>query len=112
MANKITEEDRAELSKKANAKNLSRQIEIGITHGVWHFLFLKNPSCNHQSLHEKHFPLSKGMLFGDKYIYPGEEPNCRCWYTCVIAGFDDDKENILQKIKRKTRKLLNWFLSN
>ena len=73
-------------SNKANAAvNKGRQLELGITEGIWmHSHAGKNPRPDHVAANGKRFKIAEGCLISGKYILPGEEINCRCTWRPVL----------------------------
>lgn len=73
-------------SNKANATvNKARQLELGITEGIWmHSHAGKTPRPDHVAANGKRFKIAEGCLISGKYILPGEEINCRCTWRPVL----------------------------
>lgn len=73
-------------SNKANATvNRARQLELGITEGIWmHSHAGKTPRPDHVAANGKQFKIAEGCLISGKYILPGEEVNCRCTWRPVL----------------------------
>ena len=65
---------------KANAvTQRTRQLELGITQAIWmHSHGGKEPRQDHVAANGKVYDIKKGCLISGKYIFPGEEINCRC----------------------------------
>lgn len=99
-----------------------RQLDLGITRGVWRVAIKENQifsdkykGCRHFDLDGKEFDLKVGMLSGGKHIFPGSRISCMCGWTPVIPGFDDSpamanaRPNVKRSPKRKTINLIPWF---
>jgi len=73
-------------SNKANATvNKARQLELGITDGIWmHSHAGKTPRPSHVAANGKRFKIAEGCLIDGKRIMPGEEINCRCTWRAVL----------------------------
>jgi SPP1 gp7 family putative phage head morphogenesis protein len=68
----------------------ARQDELGITQAIWvHSGAGKHPRPTHVAMNGKKYDVNKGMWDPaiKKWIYPGEEINCRCISRSVIPGF-------------------------
>lgn len=68
----------------------ARQDALGITEGDWvHSGAGKHKRPTHVAMSGKRFDLKKGMYDPavKRWILPGTEPNCRCIWRPVIAGF-------------------------
>lgn len=68
----------------------TRQIELGLTEAEWmHSGGGKHPRPLHvKAGREKlRYDLRKGAYIGGKWIFPGEEINCRCVGRTIIPGF-------------------------
>jgi SPP1 gp7 family putative phage head morphogenesis protein len=65
----------------------ARQLDIGIEHGVWkHSLGGNHPRASHLKADGTVFDLRRGCFIEGEWIFPGEKPNCRCYWTPVIPG--------------------------
>jgi len=75
-------------SNKANAVVLrARQAELGIVESQWlHSHAGKTPRPTHVAMNGKRYLISKGMWDSavGKWVYPGEEINCRCVGRSVL----------------------------
>lgn len=75
-------------SNKANAVvQRARQQELGITEAIWmHSHAGKEPRPTHVAMNGKRFKVAKGMYDSavKKFIFPGEEINCRCTGRSVL----------------------------
>ncbi len=75
-------------SNKANAVvQRARQQELGITEAQWlHSHAGKEPRPTHVAMNGKRYLISKGMYDSavQRYIWPGEEINCRCVGRSVL----------------------------
>lgn len=75
-------------SNKANATvNRARQLELGISEAVWmHSHAGKQPRPTHVAMNAKPFKVAEGMYDSavGRYIWPGEEINCRCTSRPVL----------------------------
>lgn len=68
-----------------------RQMELGITRGVWmHSHAGKEPRPTHVAMDNKEYDLAKGMYDSDEgeWVHPGQLINCRCTNRPVIEGFE------------------------
>lgn len=76
-----------------------RRLKLGITEAIWQYSGAPceiNPTkpigmqdAEHKAANGKRFNISKGMLIGGKYIWPGYEDGCKCTSRAVIPGFED-----------------------
>ena len=73
-------------SNKANAvANRARQMELGIEEAIWqHSHAGKNPRQDHVAADGKRYKISEGCKISGKFIFPGEEINCRCTSRAVL----------------------------
>lgn len=75
-------------SNKANAvATRTRSLELGITEGVWlHSHAGKTPRPTHVAMNGKRYRIADGMWDSavQKWIQPGEEPNCRCASQIIL----------------------------
>lgn len=70
-----------------------RQHGLGIKKGEWmHSGGGMHPRETHEDADGKEYDIDQGCLIDGEYIFPGEEPNCRCVSGSVIPGFDDDDD--------------------
>lgn len=85
--------DRAETiardqSNKANATiTRARQMELGITEGIWmHSSAGKVPRPSHVQAgkDKRRFNLAEGCLIEGEHILPGQKINCRCSWRAVL----------------------------
>jgi uncharacterized protein with gpF-like domain len=77
-------------NKATSAMQKARQLEIGITRGIWiHSGGGKRPRPKHVAVDGVEFDLSEGLRVGDKgqYVMPGEEIECKCVWRPVVPGF-------------------------
>ncbi|WP_229183981.1 minor capsid protein [Bradyrhizobium oropedii] len=77
-------------NKATTAMTNARQQSLGITEGDWvHSGAGKHPRPTHVAMNGKRFDLKKGMYDSavGRWIMPGVEPNCRCFWRPVIKGF-------------------------
>jgi uncharacterized protein with gpF-like domain len=76
---------------KANAVNVrTRQLEAGLTLALWrHSHAGKFPRKSHLEMDGKEYDVRKGMWDSteQKFVYPGQLINCRCFSRPVVAGF-------------------------
>lgn len=83
-------------SNKANATvQRMRQKELGITEGIWlHSHAGKEPRPTHVAMNGKRYLISKGMWDSavGKWVYPGEEINCRCVGRSVLPWTPTEKK--------------------
>lgn len=69
-----------------------RQRGLGIKLARWrHSLAGAHPRNAHQAVDGKTYDVTKGMLIDGRYVFPGEDPNCRCTSQSVIPGLEDDE---------------------
>jgi uncharacterized protein with gpF-like domain len=75
---------------KANAvMTRVRQEELGIVEAEWkHSHAGREPRQSHVHFDGKRYDVRKGAFIDDKWIYPGQEPNCRCVSRSVIPMFE------------------------
>ena len=73
-------------SNKANAVVIrTRQMELGITEAIWmHSHAGKTPRPDHVKADGEKYKIAEGCLISGKYIFPGEEINCRCNSRAVL----------------------------
>ena len=99
-----------------------RQLDLGITRGVWRVAVKENQilsdkykGCRHFDLDGKEFDLKAGMLSGGKRIFPGNRVGCMCGWTPVVPGFDDHppaantRSRITMEPQRKSINLMPWL---
>ena len=90
-------------SNKANATvQRARQQELGITIAVWlHSHAGKTPRPTHVAMNGKSYDVSKGMWDSavQKWIFPGEEINCRCQGRSVLPWTVAEKPEAAQPRK-------------
>lgn len=80
-------------NKATSVINRARQTELGLKEAIWvHSSGGRHPRPDHVKAgrDKLRFSLSEGAEIGGKRIFPGEEPNCRCTWSVIIPGFDDD----------------------
>jgi SPP1 gp7 family putative phage head morphogenesis protein len=68
----------------------ARQDELGISEAIWvHSSAGKHPRPTHVEMNGKKYDVNKGMWDPavKRWIFPGEEINCRCFSRSVIPGF-------------------------
>jgi SPP1 gp7 family putative phage head morphogenesis protein len=68
----------------------ARQDELGITQAIWvHSGAGKHPRPTHVAMNGKKYDVNKGMWDSavNRWIFPGEEINCRCISRSIIPGF-------------------------
>jgi len=68
----------------------ARQDELEITEAIWvHSGAGKHPRPTHVAMNGKKYDVNKGMWDPavKRWIFPGEEINCRCFCRSVIPGF-------------------------
>ena len=68
----------------------ARQDELGITEAIWvHSGAGKHPRPTHVAMNGKKYDVNKGMWDPavKRWIFPGEEINCRCISRSIIPGF-------------------------
>jgi SPP1 gp7 family putative phage head morphogenesis protein len=68
----------------------ARQDELGLNEAIWvHSGGGKHPRPTHVAMHGKKYDVNKGMWDSavKRWIYPGEEINCRCISRSIIPGF-------------------------
>jgi len=77
-------------NKATSAMTRARQDEIGVTEAYWrHSGGGKHPRPKHVAANGTKYDVKKGLPIGDKgqWVFPGEEPNCRCISVSIIPGF-------------------------
>jgi SPP1 gp7 family putative phage head morphogenesis protein len=83
-------------SNKANAVvQRARQQELGITEAIWmHSHGGKTPRPTHVAMNGKRYQVSKGMYDTavNKWVFPGEEINCRCTGRSVLPWTPAESE--------------------
>jgi SPP1 gp7 family putative phage head morphogenesis protein len=68
----------------------ARQDELGLNEAIWvHSGGGKHPRPTHVAMHGKKYDVNKGMWDSaiNRWIFPGEEINCRCVSRSIIPGF-------------------------
>ena len=66
----------------------ARQLEMGITHGIWrHSHAGKEPRPSHVKVDGEKFDLRKGLFLDGEWTLPGQQINCRCWYSPVLPAY-------------------------
>jgi uncharacterized protein with gpF-like domain len=64
--------------------------QLGITEAIWvHSGAGKHPRPTHVAMNGKKYDVNKGMWDPavKRWIFPGEEINCRCVSRSIIPGF-------------------------
>jgi SPP1 gp7 family putative phage head morphogenesis protein len=77
-------------NKATAAMTRARQAELGITEATWmHSGGGKHPRPTHVAMNGDRYEVGKGMWDPavKRFIFPGEEPNCRCVSKAVVPGF-------------------------
>lgn len=77
-------------NKATSALNRARQDELGITTAKWrHSGGGRHPRPTHVAMNGKTYDIKQGMYDSavKKFIFPGEEPNCRCVSISIVPGF-------------------------
>lgn len=78
---------------KANSSlQKARQLDLGITHGIWHHSHAgKEPRPSHVANDGKKFDLRTGWYDPDEgeWIMPGQLINCRCTWAPIIPELED-----------------------
>lgn len=77
-------------NKAQAAMTAARQQEFGITEAIWrHSHAGKVPRPTHVAADGKRYDIRKGMYDSavKRYVFPGTEPNCRCFSQSIIPGF-------------------------
>jgi SPP1 gp7 family putative phage head morphogenesis protein len=65
----------------------ARQLEIGIKQSIWvHSHAGRTPRPTHVAMNGKRYDIAKGMWDSavQRFIWPGEEINCRCQGRSVL----------------------------
>lgn len=90
-------------SNKASAVvQKARQTELGIVSAIWlHSHAGKKPRPTHVAMNGKRYEIAKGMWDSavGKYVWPGEEPNCRCQQRSVLPWSTVEKPAQVSKQK-------------
>lgn len=83
-------------NKATSAMDRARKLSLGISKSRWrHSGGGVHPRPSHVEAGKnggRVYDTAKGCLIDGKYIFPGEEPNCRCISEAVIPGFDDEDD--------------------
>ena len=77
------------MPKRLNAKR-ARQDELGISQAIWVRSGAgKHPRPTHDAMNGTKYDVNKGMWDPavERWIFPGEEINCRCISRSIIPGF-------------------------
>lgn len=78
-------------NKATSAMDRARKLSLGITKSRWrHSGGGVHPRPSHVEASGRVYDTTKGCLIDGKFIFPGEEINCRCVSESVIPGFEDD----------------------
>lgn len=78
--------------KVGEAMTRTRQIGLGITEAIWqHSHGGKHPRESHVKAgrDKLRYRLDQGAYIDGEWIFPGSEPNCRCFSKPIIPGFED-----------------------
>lgn len=75
--------------KLGSQEKLKRQIELGITEGVWRRSDTGSFHCPHLHLDGRIFRLDTGLEHDGRLIYPHQEAGCICDWTAIIPGLDE-----------------------
>lgn len=74
-------------NKASSAMTQQRQLDLGITQGVWrHSHAGKVPRQSHVDADGETFDINKGMFLDGEWIMPGTLINCRCTWRPIIPG--------------------------
>ena len=81
------------LNNKATAlMQAEEQQRLGIKYAVWLYSGAPCGSTEQDAAHKaangKRYLVSKGMLLGGRWTWPGRDDGCKCVSKSVIAGFD------------------------
>jgi SPP1 gp7 family putative phage head morphogenesis protein len=77
-------------NKATAAMTRARQTELGLDEAMWrHSGGGKHPRPTHLAMNGQRYKISEGMWDSavNRFILPGEEPNCRCVSRAIIPGF-------------------------
>ena len=79
-----------------------RIIAAGIKEEIWMYsgapcmVDVKHPSekdkkqdAAHRAANKRRYKIAEGMKINDEWVYPGEEPGCRCSSRIYIPGYND-----------------------
>lgn len=78
-------------NKATAAVTRARQVQLGVEEGIWlHSHGGKKPRPTHVKMNGKRYKIAEGMWDSavGRYVFPGEEPNCRCVGRSILPGFD------------------------
>lgn len=78
--------------KVGEAMTRTRQMGLGFTEAIWqHSHGGKHPRESHikAGRDKLRYRLDKGAYIDGEWIFPGQEPNCRCTSKPIIPGFND-----------------------
>lgn len=92
----VTRRRAAFIARDQNAKataavTRARQTELGITEAIWlHSHAGKKPRPTHVAMNGKTYDVTQGMWDSAvrRFVFPGQEPNCKCVSRSVIPGFN------------------------
>ena len=88
-------------SNKANAVvQRARQLEIGVTQAIWmHSHAGRTPRPTHVAMNDTRYDIAKGMWDSavQRFIWPGEEINCRCQGRSVLPWTPAEKPALSSK---------------
>ena len=73
-----------------------RQLEVGITQGIWHHTAASvNPRIEHMEFDNEKYDIATGHDFGDDFglVLPGEAINCGCVGESIIPGYDTEEQS-------------------
>lgn len=77
-------------SKITGALTRARKLELGLEEEEWlHSGGGKHPRPKHKAAHGRRYNIRQGLPIGDngQYVFPGQEPNCRCLGRAIVPGF-------------------------
>lgn len=67
----------------------TRRRELGITDAIWkHSFGGLHPRPSHLAFDGHRFNIAEGALLDNKRVWPGTEPNCRCYSRAIIPAFE------------------------
>ena len=77
-----------QLHNATNMVNINKALELDLTKAIWRHppnsVYKTEPRPSHKHADGKIFNLKKGCKIDGEFIFPGQLPNCKCYYELVI----------------------------
>lgn len=71
---------------------IERCEQVGIIYGTWqHSDAGRHPRPSHVAADGKRFKLKDGLMLDGRQVWPGTEPNCKCFFVPILPAMDKGK---------------------